>query len=81
VEEIILHAMSRSPADRYPDARVMQAELAHPENVKVTSRADRLLAPNPMQARWTGAKIYIIAAVVPIALFLFFFLRAHLRWK
>src|SRR5207302_6389359 len=36
VEEIILHAMTRDPADRYASAREMKADLDHPDAVVVT---------------------------------------------
>ncbi|HSV15314.1 MAG TPA: protein kinase, partial [Tepidisphaeraceae bacterium] len=81
VEEIIMHAMARNPADRYPDARVMQAELAHPEKVNVTGRAARAVAPSPMKSTWARTRWYIAAAALPIAVALFFFLKAHLQWK
>jgi serine/threonine-protein kinase len=81
VEEIILHAMARNPADRYPDARIMQAELAHPEKVKVTGRAQRLITPSPMKSQWRRVRVYVLIAMIPIALVVFFFLKAHLQWK
>ncbi len=83
VEEIIMHAMERDPPDRYPDARLMQADLAHPQNVKVTGRADRAIAPRPVSAGWGQAKLYVIVAVIPIAVFLFFIIKAHVtfHWK
>jgi serine/threonine protein phosphatase PrpC len=81
VEEIIMHAMARNPAERYPDARVMQAELTHPENVKVTGRAERAVAPSPISTRWKMVKVYVICAAIPIAIFLFFLIKAHVQWK
>jgi hypothetical protein len=44
-EEIVLHAMQRRPADRYPTAAAFQAELDAPERVHVTGRSTRLRAP------------------------------------
>ena len=44
VEEIILHAMERNPAERYPSAAAMKAELDDPEKVELTGRCDRLTA-------------------------------------
>jgi serine/threonine-protein kinase len=81
VEEIIMHAMARNPAERYPDARVMQAELAHPENVKVTGRAERAVAPSAVKGYWSRTKWYFVAAAVPVIVFLIFFLKAHVQWK
>jgi serine/threonine-protein kinase len=80
-EELIMHAMARNPADRYPDARVMQAELNHPEAIKVTGRADRAVKPVITNGIWTSIKLYVYCAVVPIALVLFFLIKQHLTWK
>jgi serine/threonine protein kinase len=45
VEEIILHAVGRDD-DRYRSAAALRCELAAPELVTVTGRADRLKAPS-----------------------------------
>jgi serine/threonine-protein kinase len=42
LEEIILHAISRQPRDRYGAAAEMCAELSHPERVVISGRATRL---------------------------------------
>jgi serine/threonine-protein kinase len=81
VEEIIMHAMARNPADRYPDARVMQAELNHPENVKVTGRAERAVKPVVSNSIWKGIQMYVYAALIPILLVLFFILKQHIKWQ
>jgi serine/threonine protein phosphatase PrpC len=81
VEELIMHAMARNPADRYPDARVMQAELNHPENIKVTGRAERAVKPVMTNSVWQGIKLYVYCAILPIAVVLFFILKAHVIWK
>jgi serine/threonine protein kinase len=81
IEEIVLHAMARDPDERYPDAKAMQAELTHPESVKVTGRADRLVVPQPWKSRWSHARLYILAAVVPAALFLVIWVLSHLKWQ
>ena len=44
-EEIVLHAMQRDPADRYPTVAAMKAELEAPHDVQVTGYCDRLQAP------------------------------------
>jgi serine/threonine protein kinase len=44
-EEIILHAMQREPANRYPTAAAMKADLDAPEKIQVTGYCDRLQAP------------------------------------
>jgi len=44
-EEIVLHAMQRDPADRYPNVATLKAELDAPDRVSVTGYCDRLSAP------------------------------------
>ncbi|MGA7725321.1 MAG: serine/threonine-protein kinase [Opitutaceae bacterium] len=44
-EEIVLHAMRRRPADRYPTAEAFRAELDSPSSVHVTGLSGRLKAP------------------------------------
>lgn len=52
IEEIILHAMERDPANRYPSALAIKADLAAPDNVIITGRANRLQVPAPLKSRW-----------------------------
>src|SRR5207302_10942109 len=47
IEEIILHAMERDPAKRFPSAAAMKAELDAPETVHVTGRHQRLQRAAP----------------------------------
>ncbi len=51
IEEIVLHALERNPADRFPGALEFLDALAHPENVPVTDRAARR-QPASKLARW-----------------------------
>ena len=44
-EEIVLHAMQREPANRYPTIRELKAELDAPEKVFVSGYCNRLQAP------------------------------------
>jgi serine/threonine-protein kinase len=44
-EEIVLRALQRDPADRYPNAAAMKAELDDAEHVRVTGLADKLQQP------------------------------------
>jgi serine/threonine-protein kinase len=80
VEEIILHAMARNPADRYANARLFKADLDNPSAVVVTGRADRLVAPSPFKGRWRRKLLYVMSALLPILVFLAFWL-AHLIKK
>jgi serine/threonine-protein kinase len=68
-EEIILHAMERNPAERYPSAAAMKEEVDHPEKVHLTGRHERLQAPLPWKTYWSGARLVVIAALVPIVVF------------
>src|SRR5262249_506392 len=45
VEEIVLHAMQRNPADRYPTVSAFKAELDAPQNVSVSGYCNRLQSP------------------------------------
>ena len=53
VEEIILHAMERNPADRYPSAAAMKAELDDPDQVELTVRAHGGVVLLPQRAART----------------------------
>jgi serine/threonine protein kinase len=44
-EEIVLRALQRDPADRYPSAAAMKAELDTVEHIRVTGLCDRLQEP------------------------------------
>ena len=79
VEEIILHAMARDPADRYSSAIEMKEDLDHPEKVKVTGRADRLQEPSPLKTGWQRHRLIIIAIAIPIIVFLIFFVMTHVH--
>jgi serine/threonine protein kinase len=79
VEEIILHAMARNPADRYRSVAEMKAEVDAPEKVHVTGRASRLTAPVPWKRRWRVARVVLLSILVPILLFFLFFLMLSRR--
>jgi len=74
VEEIVLHAMSRTPSDRYASAEEMKAELDDPSRVTVTGRVTRLQAPVAWKSRWRVVRTALLVALIPIALFFLFFL-------
>ena len=83
VEEIILHAMSRLPQDRYTDALTMKAELDSPEKVELTGRATRLVRPNPLYGRMRKIRFVAIFVAIPILVFAGFWLyhHAHVQFK
>ncbi len=74
--------MSRNPVDRYQTALEMKQDLDHPEQVQVTGRAERLVAPKTgLASRWRGARMGILAAGVPIVGFVAVYVIKHLQWK
>lgn len=83
VEEIILHAMARNPTDRYSTALEMKYDLDHPEEVHLTGRASRLVAPKAWKGRWRGLRWGIVAAAIPLIVLGIFKLLQHLdvHWK
>lgn len=79
VQEIILHAMSRNPADRYATALEMKRELDDPDSVRLTGRADRLEAPARRAGRRRLRIALALIAAAGLVLVLAFLFR-HLRW-
>jgi serine/threonine-protein kinase len=79
VEEIILHAMARTPADRYASAAEMKADLEDPAAVVVTGRAERLTVPTPWKSRWRKVRMIVLIGLMPILLFFLFFLMLSRR--
>jgi len=79
VEEIVLRAMAREPADRYQSAAEMKAAVDAPEQVAVTGRADRLQKPVRWRSRWRNVRIVAISILVPVVLFYLFFLMFSRR--
>jgi serine/threonine protein kinase len=78
VEEIVLHAMARNPADRYQSAAAFKADLDAPERVHVTGRAGRLQAPVAARRAWRVVRIALLAVLVPVGLFfLILFMLTH----
>ena len=70
VEEIVLHAMERDPFKRYPSAAAMRAELDAPETVQVTGRHQRLRRAAPWKRKFRRVRMYVIAFLAPVVLFL-----------
>jgi serine/threonine protein kinase len=72
VEEIILCALARRPADRYPSATAIKADLEAPERVVVSGRALRLQPPVLLKLWWPVARLVVGSLLVPVALFFLF---------
>jgi serine/threonine protein kinase len=67
VEEIILHAMERDPANRYPTAAAMRAELEAPETVTLTGRHERLQPPSLWKVRMRALPLVLLAVLIPLS--------------
>jgi serine/threonine-protein kinase len=79
VEEIILKAMAREPSDRYAGARDFKEDLDHPDKVRVTSRAERLVAPSTLKSRAFSARHVMVGILIPLAAVGGFLISAHLH--
>jgi serine/threonine-protein kinase len=73
LEEIILHAMERNPAERYPSAALMKAELVDYEKVELIGRFRDLQAPQPWKGRLRMLPLIGLFFVLQIVGFLVIF--------
>jgi serine/threonine-protein kinase len=81
-EEIVLRALQRDPAQRYPSAADMKAELDTVEHVRVTGLADRLQEPTvwkpgPFQRPWVLATVMLGPLLIGVTILLCLLLRQH----
>ena len=80
-EEIVLHAMDRSPSRRHPTARALGEELNNPGTVEVTGRRDRVSTASPLRAMVLRHLWVILAfgvpVVVPVAAALWLFVTGR----
>ena len=72
VEEVILHAMARDPADRYPIVAAMKAELDAPQSVPITGRAGRLQQTTPWQTGWQKYRSLVWKILIPAIVIVLF---------
>ena len=79
LEEIILHAMARSPGDRYDSVEALVADLQNPAAVEVTGRAARLQTPRLWKTHWRRVRNVTLLAAIPIVAFLILLLVTHRR--
>jgi serine/threonine protein kinase len=82
-EEIVLRALDRDPANRYPSAAALLRDLNDPGQVKVTGRADRLQPSTLWKRNLRRARWITLWALLPIIgqAVLFFLLWHHLAKK
>jgi len=83
IEEIMLHALSRDPADRYATAEAMAAELTNYNSVILTGRHRNLVVPRVdpsegwvMRGVLIGA-IVVIVQLLGFGLLFWYFTKAH----
>jgi serine/threonine protein kinase len=79
IEEIILHAVERDPANRYASAAEMMRELDNYESVELTNRFQRLRAPQI--SRGPRQLWLIIGIIVAVQVVLFFIAMIFLRTR
>jgi serine/threonine-protein kinase len=70
IEEIILHAMEREPANRYATAAEMKAEVDDYEKVELVGRYRRLQTPQLWKSRFRNLPLILAFALVWIVSFL-----------
>ena len=82
-EEIVLRALRRNPAERYPSAAAMKEDLDHPERVAISGIRDRLKPVTPGRRRLRLARHVAVVFVLPVAfqVALFALLWWHLARK
>jgi serine/threonine-protein kinase len=83
VEEIVLRALRRNPAERYPSAAAMKAELDAPAQVALTGLAARLQPVTRWRRGLRLARHLTTYILLPVAsqVILFFLLWHHLVHK
>ena len=73
IEEIILHALERNPAKRFPSAACMREELNDYSEVHLTERAKRLQSPQLWKARFPLLPTIAVLVALQVATFFFLF--------
>ena len=79
IEEIILHALERDPANRYASAAGMKRELDDYESVVLMNRYQHLRAPST--SRGPRQLWLIIGVIVAVQVILFFIAMIFLRTR
>ncbi len=79
MEEIILHAMARNPAERYPSAATMKAELDDYEKVELIGRFRNLQTPQIWKSKFRMLPLIIMLLGTWVLGFfvIFWFLKHH----
>jgi serine/threonine protein kinase len=74
IEEIILHALERDPADRYVSAAAMKAELDSPTTVNLTGRYKKVQASTRWKGQVKRVGVVLLITATPIVFFFLFLL-------
>jgi serine/threonine-protein kinase len=74
VEEIVLHAMERDPANRYRSAAEMKMETDDPDSVTVTGRAERLQVATTWSHGWGKIRKIALTILLPLLVLSLLFL-------
>ena len=79
LEEIVLHAIERRPADRYRTAAAMLKDLEHPDRVSLTGRTRRLHPQNlrAQKFRRLAGMFLVFALLSGCFAFLIWFASSH----
>jgi serine/threonine protein kinase len=83
VEEIVLRALRRDPAERYLSAAELKADLDHPEQVHVSGLSQRLIEVTRWRRNLRLIRRITLVGLTPIALLVLSFrlLWWYLEWK
>jgi serine/threonine protein kinase len=65
-EEIVLRALRRKPAERYASVAELKADLDHPERVRVSGLAGRLVAVTPWRRRRRWMRYIALVGFLPL---------------
>jgi serine/threonine-protein kinase len=74
VEEIILHALERDPANRFQTAAEMKAELDDYEKVELVGRFRHLQTPQLWKSRFRTLPLILLFALAQVIVFVLLFL-------
>jgi serine/threonine protein phosphatase PrpC len=74
VEEIILHALERDPANRFQTALLMKAELDDYEKVELVGRFRKLQSPQLWKSRFRMLPLVLLFGLAQVIIFLLLFL-------
>ena len=82
-EDIVLRALRRDPAERYPSAKAMKADLEHPERIALSGLCDRLQPVTRWRRSLRIARYIAVTFILPVAsqVALFLLLWHHFAHK